>query len=379
LSVSAIGRGIIVLAIALPSAGCFAPVIDTTPGRSRGTSINGTGAFAELLRQRGHQVRTARRATERLAEWANVIVRFSLHPGLPEKDEAKWFQEWLAASPGRKLVYVVQDFDTEPEFWDAVIAAEPKDANPLRLERLKKNRDSKKLWASDLPPKPKETPKEADWFSMEPKPKPPSPCSTLDGLWAEGVDAKAAAVSKHEVFKVEADEPVLLIGDGSPLAISWSFENGSQVLALANASFLLNAALLNKARRPLTMRVADWIGGPPLHVAFVEGTRPMLAEEDEKAASPFHLFQVPPFNWVVPQMLGFLLLLALSYAVRPGRPLPEAPSGVERPSAHPEALGALLAKTGRADSARFLLETYRRWRHHSLASGRKAPAPPPLG
>jgi hypothetical protein len=364
------------LLIAATTAGCAPTSVDTTPGRSRGASINGTGAFAELLRQRGFEVRAARRATDTLADWADVIVRFSLHPGLPEKEEGLWLEEWLQARPGRKLVYVVHDFDSQSEFWDAMLAAEPKDAKPEHLERVKRKRDLTKLWPGDLPPKPKEPAKEADWFSLEPKPPLHTFCKTLGGPWAEGVDAKAAAVSRHETFKLGGDEPVLLSGDGAPLAITWSLDDGSQVLALANASFLLNASLLNRARRPLALRVAEWIGKPPLHVAFVEGARPML-EGDDGSTSAFHLLVVPPFQWISAQVLVFLLLLALSRAVRLGRPTPEGPTGVERPSAHPEALGALLAKTGRADAARFLLETYRRWRHPSLAAGRKATAPPP--
>ncbi len=377
MKVSAIRRGIYLLAIAILPAGCGSQSVDTSYGRSRGPSINGTNAFAELLRQRGHEVRAARRATDTLAEWADVIVRFSLHPGLPDRDEGQWLEEWLSARPGRKLVYVVQDFDAESEFWDAMLAAEPKDAKPEQLERLKRRRDLTKLWSGDLPPKPKQAAKEASWFTLEPKPLPPSSCKTLGGPWAEGVDVKAAAVSKHETFKVGGDEPELLIGDGAPLVITWSFENGSRVLALANPSFLLNASLLNRARRPLTMSVADWIGSTPLHVAFVEGDRPMIDDEDEASNSPFRILQQPPFDFITTHMMGFLLLLALAYAVRLGRPLPDPPTGVERPSAHPEALGALLAKTGRADSARFLVDAYRRWRHPSLASGRKAPAPPP--
>jgi hypothetical protein len=358
--------------------GCYQPV-DTTYGRSRGSSINGTGAFAELLRQRGHEVRAARRATETLADWADVIVRFGLHPGRPDKDEGEWLENWLDDRPGRKLVYVARDFDGQSEFWDAVLAAEPKDAKPEDVERVKKKRDLTKLWSGDLPPKPKDkdAAKADDWFVLEPKPMPPAPCKTLGGPWAEGVDAQAAAVSKHETFKIEGGEEELLTGDGSTLAMTWTVDGESKILALANSSFLLNGSLLNRARRPLTMRVADWIGTPPLHVAFVEGARPMLDPDDAESTSPFKLLAVPPFNFIAPHLLAFLLLLALSYAVRPGRPLPESPSGVERPSAHPEALGALLAKTGRADSARFLLDAYRRWRHPSLVAGRKAASPPP--
>ena len=313
--------------------------------------------------------------TDTLADWANVLVRYSHHPGPPGRDEGRWLSEWLQARPGRKLVYVVQDYDAEPEFWDAMLAAEPKDAKPEDLDRIRRKRDLSRSWVGDLPPKPKEAAKSAEWFTLEPKPAPPSACKTLGGPWAEGVDAGASAVSKHETFRVDQDEPVLLSGDGSALAISWTLDNGSRALAVANASFLLNASLLNRARRPLTMRVVDWIGPAPRRVAFVEGARP-LAEGDESAsANPFHLLQVWPFDWISIHLLAFLLLLALSYAVRLGRPLPEPPSGVERPSAHPEALGALLAGTGRADAARGLLEAYRRWRHPPHAAGRAAPVP----
>ncbi len=313
--------------------------------------------------------------TDTLADWANVLIRFAPHPGPPGREEGRWLFDWLRAMPGRKVVYIPRDFDAQSEFWDAVLAAQPKDARPEVVEQLKKKRDRTRLWVGDLPPRPKEVAKAADWFSTQPKPAAPSTCKALEGPWAEGVDAGAAAVSKHEAFQVEEDEPVLLAGDGSPLAISWTLDNGSRALAIANASFLVNASLLNRARRPLTMRVAEWIGDDAGNVAFVEGSHP-LAEAGERASSPFHLFTVEPFGWVAAHLLAFMLLMALAKAVQLGRPRPEPPSGVEKPSAHPEALGVLLARTGRADAALALLESYKRWRHPSHAAGRTAPAPP---
>jgi hypothetical protein len=368
------------MTIGLFPVGCGPTEVDTTYGRSRGTSINGTGAFAELLRQEGHEVRAAIRATSTLAGWANVVVRFSAHPGPPDQKEGKWLFDWLMAEPGRKVVYVPRDFDAEPEFWEAMLAAEPKGANPEVLERIKKKRDlAAWSWVADLPPNPKQPATAADWFAVGPRPPAPSPCKKLEGPWADEVDAAKAAVWKHEGFKAEGDEVVCLRGDGTPLVLTWSFDNGSQVLAVANASFLLNASLLNPARRPLTMRVAGWIGPGPVHVALVEGSRALDGASESASSSPFHLFTVRPFGWVATHLLIFLLLLALSIAVRLGRPRPEPPSGVERPSAHPEALGALLARTGRADAARSLLEAYRRWRHPSPVAGRMAPAHPSPG
>jgi hypothetical protein len=367
--------------VALAANGCGPSAVDTSYGRSRGSSINGTGVLAELFRQRGDEVRASVRLDDKLSEWADVLVRFSPHPGPPDAEEGKWMLDWLRGRPGRRLVYVVRDFDAEPEFWSEIIRAQPKDAPPKLLDRLKENLERSKKWVVSLPPGPKAPAKVTEWFAVDPKPSEPSTCRSLGGPLAEGVDAGSAAISKHAGFRVdEDDQPVLLRGDGAPLAIAWTLDNGSRVLALANASFLLNAALLNRARRPLATRVVDWTGPGSSHVGFVEGDDVMAEENPDSnassSASPFRLFRVSPFGRIAAHILVFLLLLALAYAVRLGRPRPEPPSGVERPSAHPEALGVLLARTGRADTARTLLEAYRRWRHPSSASGRAAPAAP---
>jgi hypothetical protein len=367
---------VLLFALCLVPSGCAPTDVDTTYGKSRGKSINGTGAFVDLLRQRGHEVRTAVRATKTLSEWANVVVRFAGQPGPPDEKEGKWLFDWLMESPGRKVVYIPRDYDSELEFWETMLAAEPKNAKPEEVERVKKRRDQAKTWVKGLPPRSTNPVKSAEWFGVDPKPGDPSTCKTLKGPWAEDVDAASVAISKHEGLRVEGEESVLLSGDGSPLVVTWNMVNGSQVLVVANASFLLNASMLNRARRPLAMKVADWIGSTPLKIALIE-RRGWVGGEEDESASLFHLLKVPPFGWVVFQLMAFLLLLALSYAVRLGRPRPEPPSGVERLAAHAEALGALLAKTGRADVARFLLESYRRWRHHSHSAGRSAPAQPP--
>ena len=364
---------------ALVASGCGPSRVEKSYGRSRGSSINGTGVLAELFRQRGDEVRAAVRLNDTLSQWADVLVRFSMHPGPPDAEEARWMLDWLRGRPGRRLVYVVRDFDAEPDFWTETIAALPVDAPAEVRNRLKENLDQSQDWVAGLPPKPKSPARPIEWFAVDPKPPPPSTCRKLEGPWAKEVDAKSAAISRHAGFRVdEDDQPVLLRGDGAPLAIAWTLDNGSRALALANASFLLNASLLNRARRPLAVRVVDWTGPGSSHVAFVEGEE-VLASKDPEASSsssPFRLLQVSPFGRVAAHVLAFLLLLALAYAVRLGRPRPEPPSGVERPSAHPEALGVLLARTGRADTARSLLDVYRRWRHPSSASGRAAPAGP---
>ena len=130
---------------------------------------------------------------------------------------------------------------------------------------------------------------------------PPVVCKTLGGPWGEDLDPGRVALPRHETLKVES-ETLLLEGDGLPLAIEWHRIGDARVLVVANGSFLLNGALLNRARRPLAERVADWVGDPPRRVAFVEGGRVLGGRRGPP--SVFELLRVSPFGWVAAQMLA---------------------------------------------------------------------------
>ncbi len=121
-------------------AGCGAGGPDTDYGLSRGTSLNGTAAFAEMLRGRGFTVRAAVRLTDELAKWSDGLVRFAPYPGPPEADEAKWFTRWLEEDPDRWLIYVVRDFDTAAEYWKQIRDAIPEADQPERRAEAEENR-----------------------------------------------------------------------------------------------------------------------------------------------------------------------------------------------------------------------------------------------
>ena len=326
----------------------------------RGESVNGTGALAELFRQEGHNVRAAVRLTDDLGEWADVIVRFAPTPGPPARDEAEWYDEWLDRGRGTGLIYVPRDYDTQAEYWQGVLAAMPKTADASLRKRVEKRLEAAKTWSSRLPPKAKEPADADEWFAVE----------TIAGIADDLQDARRplgrgdrpgrASLTRHETLKVEA-ESVLLEGDGKTLAMEWHRANDARVLVVANGSFLLNAALVNRARRPLALRVARWAGDEPMHVAFVEGS--FVLGDPPAQPSVFALLGVPPFGWLAAQLLVLGLAVCLARAPRLGRPRPDPPSGEDRPVSHPEALGALWARTGAAEDARSALQTYRRWRH----------------
>ena len=118
---------------------------------------------------------------------------------------------------------------------------------------------------------------------------------------------------------------------------------------MANGSFLLNAAMVNRARQPLAvLRVTRWAGDEPLNVAFVEGSF-VLAGDETAHPSFVSLLQIPPFGWLAAQLLA--LGLAACLASREGwaapDPIPPPPRTV--PSRTPRRWAACWARTGTAE------------------------------
>jgi hypothetical protein len=346
---------------ALACGGC-APGVDTEYGMSRGASVNGTSAFAALLADRGYEVRAAIRLNDELAQWADGIVRFATYPGPPQKEEAKWYREWLAEDPARWLIYVVRDFDAEPEYWKELLDQRAGPAQEeSRLEAQERHVESAD-WVSRLPRKATDAADPAQWFEVDTAITPPLVCTKLDGPWAEGIDAHAAALSLHEPLKTDR-RCILLEGDGKPLVADKS-KIDARILVIANGSFLLNEALVKPARRPLAERVADWPEGDGRQVALAEG--PFLLENAEQQTIWTLFVRVPALRWVAIQLGLAGLCAALARAPRLGRPRPDPASGAERPAAHAEALGALLERAEASAEARDLLERYRLWRHAQI-------------
>jgi len=314
-----------------------------------------------MLRHRGHELRTAIRLTGELEDWADGIVRFAPYPGPPARDEAEWYRAWLANDADRWLIYVVCDFDAEAEYWKDVRDGL---AGPAESDR-RTEADEKRIvaadWVSRLPAKAKTGADPQTWFAVDAALVPPRVCTKLTGSWAEELDATAAALTLHEPLRHEP-QGVLLAGDGKAFVLDKSLPGLGRVLVIANGSFLLNEALAKTARRPLAERVVEWPARAGQRIALVEGSFVLAGRED--APKLWDLFKrQPALRWIAIQLGLAGLLAALARAPRLGRPRPDPVSGADRPAAHAEALGAMLARAGAAREARELLDRYRRWRH----------------
>lgn len=357
--------------VPLALAGCGSEV-ESAYGRVRDRSVNGTGAFAELLRREGHTVRTAVRLNDTLGNWADVIVRFAPYPGPPSRQEGQWYVNWLSAAGQRSMIYVPRDYNALAEYWDGVIATVGPGGDPDLKARAERQRDHVPGWADRLPARSADPAPAEEWFEVIEPANPPEVCKTLGGPWAASIDPVGAALTRHQTLKVNA-ESVLLEGDHQALAMQWGLYNGSRVLVVANGTFLLNATLVNRERRPLALRAARWVGPGPRKVAFIEGS--FVVGERPASPSPFDLLKIPPFGWVAAQLGVLGLAACLARAPRLGRPRLEPPSDEDRPAAHPEALGSLMARTGQTADARALLDAYRRWRNASPHPRAEVPAP----
>jgi hypothetical protein len=351
----------------LPGCGMGGP--ETDYGLSRGKSLNGTSALAAIFKQRGYEVRPAIRLTDELSEWAEGIVRFSTHPGPPEAAEAKWYREWLAGDPTRWLIYVVRDFDTQAEYWKGVRDGLDETVDHDRRADAEEKRAAAVDWVASLPKKPEKTGSARDWFKVETASNPPKICTKLEGEWAENVDAATALLTVHESVHSEHGR-VLLSADSKPLVLDNTVIGQGSTLIVASGTFLLNAALVNAARRGLAVRVADWPeAGVMQHVAFVEGSFVMGGADD--TSTLWELMQrLLSFRWVALQLALAGLIAALARAPRLGRPRPDPVSGADRPAAPAEALGALLARGRATTESQKLLEHYRHWR---WAAGQRQP------
>jgi hypothetical protein len=345
-------------------------------GRSSGKSLNGTGVFSGMVRRSGHEVRVARRLTDELLDWADAIVRFAPRPGPPGHEEANWYMEWMKLTSDARLVYVVRDYDAEPEYWRLVLQdLDPgSEADRARREEAEESLERAEKRAAQRPEK-EESPADPDeWFTTGSADESPRPSGKLTGPWAEGVEA---SIPVHEPLK-SGDRDVLLLADDRAVVMQQSPDGDSWLLVVANGSFLLNLPLAMPERRPLAAHVVEWLGPQPRHVAFVEGSS-VLGGPDTPPSLFDLLGRIASFRWVAVQFAVFGFLACLARAPRLGRPRPEPGEEVTRPVAHAEALGGLLRKARGITVARGLIDSYRRWRFARVSQEATHPQGPTPG
>ena len=141
-----------------------------------------------------------------------------------------------------------------------------------------------------------------------------------------------------------------------------------------------SCSMRRSSRRHAVRWRFGWPSGPTeqmQHIAFVEGVVRDGRRGGNHHALEAHASGLLSFRWVAIQMALAGVFAALARAPRLGRPRPDPASGADRPAAHAEALGALLARGRATTESHELLERYRHWRwphgfHQSARSKSRA-------
>jgi len=368
-------------------AGC-AEEIQTDYGRSRGldaaTSVNGTGVLLNLFEQAGHKVYPWRSLSPRLSERADCIVWFATSTESPSEPVRQWLEKWLSDRPERTLVLVLCDYDAEPDYWRKILPLAPDDQRDQIRARLVDAEHCLRVLHTIA------APLESEWFTVQELERPsknhreaaerpadvePAMVSgtgsrrwgraaRLSGRtdWLEGIyAAQAEIVVRHRLVPESKAQTLLKCEHGALIARrQWE---GSQLILVANGSFLLNLPLVNHEHRKLAGKLIAEVGRAPKQVAFLEPIwgEPPIRESDPSAAPPtgLDILTVWPTNWILLHLIVAGLVFCFSrwpIFGPPSQPEFEALSDFGR---HVAAMAEHLKKRGDEDFSQATLARYK--------------------
>ncbi len=332
--------------VALLTAGCTSS-IETQYGQRKGSmragSVNGTGVLGEMFQQAGHKVFSWHLLSPKLHDRADCIVWFPDDFKPPGDDVLEWLQLWLEDRPDRTLIYVARGFDAAGFYWGKVEPEAPEDQVRL-VQQQKTDANSTHQRRRPVPTQTDE----CDWFTVQ-HVNHSRQVRTLQGdpNWYEEIDASQLEIELLGRIVAPDSAERLLESEGDVLITREEFYD-SQLIVVANGSFLLNLPLVNHEHRKLAGKLIEAVGPPQQTVVFLESSSsgPKISEKDPQAQTPsgYELFFVYPLIFAHLALLGLIFCFSrwpIFGIPRELEPPPSADFGK-----HIEALGDLLRRTG---------------------------------
>ena len=372
----------VLLCLLLSVSGCSREEIDETYGREQiyvgGHGVNGTAVLADMFEQSGCKVRRWTRMSPKLRQ-ADVIVWIpdSFQP--PSAEQRGFVEEWLRNESGRSLIYVGRDYDATITYWDkAIVGASADDAKEFRsLRKAAQSRHD--LERSFMPGE-----EFAGWFVVRSHGE-LRKIEAVEGPWGTDIDTSRAEIQLHGSLDIPepADLPpgtridalpqceLLLSSAGTPIVTRVTRDEwvDSQIIIVANGSFLLNFPLVNHEHRKLAYRLvkevtSDEQQSEPKKVSFLEsqGNGPKVYYEEPRPAwsSGFEVFT----SWPLGIILLHLFALGFVYCVSRfpifGKPRVPPRDAVSDFGKHVTALGKHLQRSGDVEYARQKVDQYQR-------------------
>jgi len=326
-------------------AGCREPELDTYYGHQQipglSASVNGTDVLASMFEQQGHKVLTRRTLISSQMASVDTIVWFPDDYAAPTAEVCDWFDEWLGERPGRTLVYVGRSFDAAPIYWRTVT---PWVTAEQASEYRKRQREADNEAHPPTVPDPDSL--DCEWFAL--KPKEATAVKQLAGDWSEDISAgETQLVLQWRLEPHDQSKPLLATQNDVLVArlhqLHWP---DSQLLLVANGSFLLNLPLVNHEHRKLAGVLIASTGekGKVVLLSSGKGGPPINPPPTDN--SLWRVFGAWPLNVV---LLHFAVLgVIFCFARWPifGRPRTPPGKSLSDFGKHVEAVGRLLRRAG---------------------------------
>lgn len=340
-------------------------------GRQGASSVNGTGVLMRMFRSGGARVKTSTRLG-RIVDNAEVVVWIPDRYASPSKPTREFFEDWLAANPNRTLIFVGRDYDATTTYWQYLVDHAPADKPGQYIEARKKLAEARVAEATQRSVyDPKD---DCDWFAID-RSKPSRRVTKLDGPLRRGVVDETAIdlelntrIEKSQIVKDDdagyRGRPKfksLLSSDGDIVVGKFTRQNwsGSQIIVVANGSWLLNLPLVNHEHRRLAGNLIGECGKVD-QVVFLESGpgEPAISSHEPNQHHGLAAFTVWPINCILMHLLALGILFCYSVFPIFGRPrrMPEAETSDF--GKHVYAIGELMEHTGDRQYATQVRENY---------------------
>jgi hypothetical protein len=358
------------LLLATAAVGCRRELPTTYGFQRPAGSVNGTEVLADLFRAGGHEVSGWPWLSPRLADKADCIVWFSQSFDPPTKDVRRWFDDWLRAKRGRTLIYVARDYDAAVAYWrkirEGTSGEQYKELSRELADALNEFQHGQIVLDPSV---------DGGWYKLDRTP-PRRRAKNLEGAarWLEGIDRGQTEIELGARMTAPGRADVLL-SDADAAIVSRTPVRSSQRIVVANGSFLVNLALVNREHRKLAAALVNEIGPPSQKVVFLESrwpSPPILDKEPNTGLSLFRFFGLEPINLILLQvvLLGTVFLFRRAPIFGLPRSLPDP--ALSDFGQHVEALGQLLERQGDLAHARARVEHYESLAHRdSVTHGRR--------
>jgi hypothetical protein len=352
-------------------------------GRSNDKSINGYSAFANLLRERGHDVGRETRITKRLNNYQTIFWAPDIVSNPPE-NLVSWLENWLAQDSDRVLIYVGNGYRGNLDFYRNMVQNSPIEERETWKRELAESLINEvpfyDFWQVN---------DETFWFEEDDSPTIES--RRLGGPWADSVDDPSLeletkkllkpidystnvpepyvdpeapnAYYSYEVSDEFRDSPMevtdLLTVDENPFAFCISPESspGQRLIVISNGSFLINLSLIDSEKQKLASRVADECIGD---VVFLDSGAqwPVIGGRGNDPKLAWSWIAQPPMNYIVPHFLFWGVLYCFVYFPNFGRPRRLKFHPPKSFSKHIQAVGEILRRSKEHSWARQRIDEY---------------------